>query len=87
MQNVESLIVQFMILHSIPTLIDTDGKTHVTAQAKAERLSNHFESQYQHIGDTDLPNISQSPHPCIPKLTIGFEAVLASDKSQQRLWP
>ena len=59
----------------IPTLIDIDGKTHVTPQAKAERLCNHFESQYQHTGDTDLPNISPSPHPCIPKLTIGLEGV------------
>ena len=59
----------------IPTLIDIDGKTHVTPQAKAEILCNHFESQYQHTGDTDLPNISPSPHPCIPKLTIGLEGV------------
>ena len=59
----------------IPTLIDIDGKTHVTPQAKAERLCNHFESQYQHTGDTDLPNISPSPHPCIPKLTIGLDGV------------
>ena len=56
----------------IPTLIDIDGKTHVTAQAKADILCNHVESQYQHTGDTDLPNMSQS---CIPKLTIGVEGV------------
>jgi len=60
----------------IPTLVDDDGSTHVTLNAKAERLNVHFKSQFVDTDSNDpLPSLPNSPHPSIGRLRIGLEGV------------
>jgi len=60
----------------IPTLVDSDGSTHVTLKAKSERLNNHFQSQFVSNDDNEpLPSLPTSPHPSICNLRIGLEGV------------
>ena len=41
---------------------------------KAEALGNQFKSVFTHEGNSMLPNLNDSPHGKIPKLTISLKA-------------
>ena len=42
---------------------------------KAEALGNQFKSVFTHEGNSKLPNLNDSPHGNIPKLTISLKGV------------
>ena len=42
---------------------------------KAEALSNQFKSVFTHEGNSKLPNLNDSPHGKIPKLTISLKGL------------
>ena len=42
---------------------------------KAEALGNQFKSVFTHEGNSKLPNLNDSPHGKIPKITISLKGV------------
>ena len=71
--------VSFLNLDKITRVLGTStyiaGNIISDDKQKAEALGNQFKSVFTHEGNSKLPNLNDSPHGKIPKLTISLKGV------------